>query len=139
MTFDPNSITPPEDLMRTWRAEPSSLLDAARWGAAQAVEALRHQWPEPIRDRFPTYEDSDDHGFVQYLSSAGWVLAKWKTVNFLNHFWLHTPSWRLRTIKEKALDILDVTHFGDDKVEITHDELETLRAALALIPDEPGA
>ena len=52
MTFDPTSVKPPVELMaeRMNSLQTHHYVDYtffARWGACQAVEALRHQWPEP--------------------------------------------------------------------------------------------
>jgi hypothetical protein len=144
MVFNPDSITPPEDLLLTWEEAPlNSLRDdyivAARWGAAQAVDALKHQWPEPISDRPPTKEDGNgDGGWVQYFERETWFLAHWESVALNKLPWLHTKNWRPRpepTLKEQALEIL----LGQHQItEITYQQVQTIRAALALIPDEPG-
>jgi hypothetical protein len=120
--FDPNSITPSEELLDDWRrAGPDSSIHgnelfkdyilAARWGAAQAFEALRHQWPEPIkRQRRPTEEDGDECGFVQYLFSGRWNYESWENVAKKQQpVWLHTPNWRPKpepTPKQRALELL---------------------------------
>jgi hypothetical protein len=147
-TFDPNSITPPEELLEEWYRSPQDPLVnddvvkkdyivAARWGAAQAAEALRHQWPEPITDRPPTEEDGDEFGFVQYLYFGGWTGELWSDVaRNLQPAWLHTPSWRPKpepTLKQQAIEILDTVF---PLAGCTSEQAETLRAALALIPEE---
>jgi len=144
-TFDPNSITPPEELLEEWYRSPQDLFNgngvkadyivAARWGAAQAVEALRHQWPEPITDRPPTEEDADKNGWVQTWDEHGHIdLFDYRHTNGLP--WLHTPRWRPKpepTLKQQAIEILDtVFPFAG----CTSEQAETLRAALALIPEE---
>lgn len=141
MAFDPTSIKPPVELM----AERMNSLQThhyddytffACWGATQAVEALRHQWPEPITDRRPTKEDADDNGMVQYLSGSVWDWAKWKRVAEAKYDWLHTPNWRPKpkpTLKQQALEIVNCVF------PCTPEQAETLLAALALIPDAPDA
>jgi hypothetical protein len=144
--FDPNGITPPEELLEKWYRSPQDLYNgnglkadyivAARWGAAKAAEALRHQWPEAITDRPPTEEDADKGGWVQAWDKHGHIdLVDYRHTNGLP--WLHTPSWRPvepePTLKQKALEIL----FWDSaKIEITHEQVLILRAALDLIPEE---
>jgi hypothetical protein len=144
-TFDPNSITPPEELLVDWAGsyDDSFIHDnslfkdyivAARWGAAQAFEALRHQWPEPITDRPPTEEDADECGFVQYLFCGKWNFDSWDSVAKNQHqAWFHTPNWRPKpepTLKQQAIEILDTVF------PCTPEQAETLRAALDLIPEE---
>ena len=116
MTFDPTSIKPPVELMaeRMNSLQTHHYVDYtffARWGAAQAVEALRHQWPEPIADRPPTEEDGDECGFVQYLFAGTWKHGPWQNVARDPRFnWLHTPNWRPKpepTEKEQALKLLE--------------------------------
>jgi hypothetical protein len=117
--FDPNSITPSEELLDDWRrAGPDSSIHnfglfkdyiiAARWGAAQAVEALRHQWPLPITDRRPTAEDGDKTGWVQVWDEHGHIdLVDYRHTNGLP--WLHTPRWRPKpepTPKQRARELL---------------------------------
>jgi hypothetical protein len=146
-TFDPNSITPSEELLEEWYESPQDpfihdnelrkdYILAARWGARQAAEALRHQWPEPITDRPPTEKDGDGNGLVQYLSCDKWNYGRWNHVATLGYCWLHTSRWRPKpepTLKQQALEIL----FWDNaKTEITHEQVLTLRAAVALIPEE---
>jgi hypothetical protein len=114
MTFDPDSITPPEDLIAentvgvgTCAAD---CIFFARWGAAQAVKALRHQWPEPITDRPPAEADGDERGFVQFLFSGTWAFCCWENAAKNQHqAWLHSPRWRPNsepTPKERALKML---------------------------------
>jgi len=123
MSFDPNSISPPEEITTEWNKEwykhrwPVSTTfgnlaefytDIARWGATQAAEALRHQWPEPIRNRPPTEEDGDIRGRVQVFDGV-WALRHWT-----NHVdrplpWLHTPCWSPKpkpTAQGEALALL---------------------------------
>jgi hypothetical protein len=143
-TFDPNSITPSEELLEACISSPGSIgrdcTLAARWGAAQAAKALRHQWPEPITDRPPTEEDGDERGFVQFLiNGAWWGFCCWENAaKDQRPAWLHTPDWRPKpepTLKQQALEIL----FWDSaKIEITHEQVLTLRAALAQIPEDAG-
>jgi hypothetical protein len=117
--FDPNSITPSEELLQGWgHAGPDSSIHdnelfkdyilAARWGAAQAFEALRHQWPEPITDRPPTEEDADKTGWVQTWDEHGHIdLVDYRHTEGLP--WLHVPNWRPRpepTPKQRALELL---------------------------------
>jgi hypothetical protein len=140
-TFDPNSITPSEELLEECISSPGSIgrdcTLAARWGAAQAVEALRHQWPEPITDRPPTEEDADECGFVQYLFAGRWNYESWDNVaKNQQPAWLHTPRWRPEpepTLKQQAIEILDAVF---PSAGCTSEQAETLRAALALIPEE---
>jgi hypothetical protein len=112
-TFDPDSITPSDDFMRGL-INKTNYRDAcvlsARWGAEQAVEALKHQWPEPLM-RPVTKEDGDKNGFVQvWLETDGscfYNLCRWEDVN--GRPWLHTASWQPKpepTPKVKALNIL---------------------------------
>lgn len=124
----------------------AQLVDGHRWhpcfgcdslqyvvdNARQAVEALQHQWPEPITDRRPTEEDGDYHGYVQYLYAGKWSSAAWDVVADTYSDWLHTPSWRPKpepTLKQQALEIVNCVFFCTPK------QAETLLAALALIPD----
>ena len=132
MTFDPNSVTPSEELMEECISSPGSIgrdcTLAARWGAAQAVKALRHQWPEPITDRPPTKEDADECGFVQYLFCGKWNFDSWDNVaKNQQQAWFHTPRWRpMRepTPKERALKMLskgskaDYTGFSREQIAL---------------------
>jgi hypothetical protein len=149
MTFDPNSVTPPDELLDEWQVSRGALFDdyitAARWGAAQAVEALKHQWPEPITNRPPTEADGDDRGYVQVPEDGLWVVRHWKVAGAGGKWlcprpprWLHAPGWHSKpelTLKQQGLDIVDTMSRSD---EITISDAEILRAALALIPGLPG-
>ena len=128
MAFNPNSISPPSDYVdyvvnNSHRSELQSATFWARWGAAQAAEALKYQMPtDGIRDRPPTEADGDRQGRVQALSEGSWGVAHW-TFIAANHAgnstngedgpikfpWLHTPRWPLThelTPKEQALALL---------------------------------
>jgi hypothetical protein len=137
MTFDPISVKPPVELMAKRMNNPQAhhYVDYtffARWGAAQAVEALRHQWPEPITDRPPTEEDGDDLGHVLFPGTHNWTSCSWAAVADRQHIWLHTPRWRPKpepTLKQQALEIVNCVF------PCTTEQAETLLAALALIPD----
>jgi hypothetical protein len=138
MTFDPTSIEPPDELIRKRAASHTTFRDDyiffARWGVRQAVEALRHQWPEPITDRPPTKEDGDDDDLVQYLFCGKWESASFQYVANSKYYWLHTSRWRPKpepSPKQRALEI--VKHI----FPCTPRQAKTLLAALALIPDAP--
>jgi hypothetical protein len=145
-TFDPNSITPSGDFMRGLISKTNykdACILSARWGAEQAVYALRHQWPEPITDRPPTKEDADECGFVQYLFCGKWNFDSWDNVAKNQHqAWLHTTNWQPKpepTLQVQALNILedsiDNTR-GDGWAEISPDNVRKLREALLSIPGE---
>ena len=96
MTFDPTSIKPPVELMaeRMKSLQTHHYVDYtffARWGACQAAQALRHQWPEWIK-REPTAEDANEDGWVQTLSEGCIDLTDFRHTN--GRPWLHTPGWR---------------------------------------------
>ena len=139
--FDPNSITPSEELIKERALNTCSNWEEdykffARWGAAQSVEALRHQWPEPITDRRPTAEDGDSSGFVQYLWGGKWDFTGWDYVAAQRYDWLHTPNWRPRpepTRKQKARALLDAVSF--DSEPFTAEEVELLRQVVESAPD----
>jgi hypothetical protein len=142
MTFDPNSITLSDELHENldkakwspWSRDNA----AARWGAAQAVEALRHQWPEPITDRPPTEADGDNGGRVQFLFYGKWECASVFYVANSNYDWFHTPLWRPKpepTPKQLALQILADCHTAS----LSAQDVQAIRAALALVPDAPEA
>ncbi len=127
--FDPNSVTPPAEYVdyianNTHRNMIQSAAFWAQWGAAKAVEELRHQMPtDGIRDRPPTDKDGDpDKGQVQILEYGYWRNTHWTSVAS-NHCgalkndgdrpdllpWLHTPNWRPMpelTPNERALALL---------------------------------
>lgn len=127
MAFNTNSITPYKNfvnsVVRTYGNKLQSATFWARWGAAQAAEALKYQMPtDGIRDRPPTEEDGDQKGWVQVLSGGYWATAHWTFVAS-NHAgaltngedgpikfpWLHTPTWLLTPKlkpKEQALALL---------------------------------
>jgi hypothetical protein len=145
--FDPNSITPSEELLEDWggAGPDSSIHDnelskgyivAARWGAAQAAEALRHQWPEPITDRRPTTEDGDGNGLVQYLWCGKWDFAGWRYVAAQRYDWLHVPRWRPKpepTPKQKARALLDAVNIDSDR--FTAEQVELLRQVVESAPE----
>ena len=150
MTFNPDALVPPEDILNRivydmGYNEVGIAHYFTRWGARQAVEALRHQWPEPITDRPPTKEDGDECGFVQVFFSGRWFFAVWENAaKDQRPAWLHTPRWRPKpepTPKQRAISILydaDVPIFSDNtRMEITYEQVRALRAAVALIPDAP--
>jgi hypothetical protein len=81
--------------------------DAARWGAEQAAERLKGQWPTPITDRPPTEADGDYQGWVMILSDGVWRPWVWSQV--VRAGWLHTPRWEPPappTLKEQPLKAL---------------------------------
>lgn len=142
MTFDPTSIKPPVELMaeRMNSLQTHHYVDYtffARWGAAQAVEALRHQWPEPITNRPPTEEDGDDSGLVQVSFSGRWFFTVWeKAAMDQRPAWLHTPNWRPKpepTLKEQALALLNGVGFDSDP--FTAEQVELLRQVVQSAPD----
>ena len=137
MTFDPISVKPPVELMaeRMDNLQTHHYVDYtffARWGAAQAVEALRHQWPEWIT-RDPTAEDADKDGWVQTLHEGRIDLTDFRHTNGLP--WLHTPGWRPKpdpTPKEQALALLDGAGFDTD---FTDDQIALLRQVVQSAPE----
>jgi hypothetical protein len=143
MTFDPDSITLSDEFHENldkaqwspWTRDNT----AARWGAARAVEALKLQMPtDGIRGRSPTEQDADSDGQVQRLFSSGWLLSHWTQVAGDLGVWLHTPRWRPKprsTPKQRALQILADCHTASLSVQ----EVQAIRAALALVPDAPEA
>jgi hypothetical protein len=140
MTFNPDGVTPPEDLIAGAIISSSAIGDYytffACWGATQAVEALRHQWPEPITERPPTEEDADECGFVQYLSTGRWNYESWENVaKNQQQAWLHTPRRRPKTEptpKEQALALLDGKDFDTD---FTTEQIALLRQVVESAPD----
>jgi hypothetical protein len=134
--FDPNSITPSEDVLTDLCTSEAGLILAARWGAAQAVEALRHQWPEPITDRRPTAEDGDGNALVQYLWRGKWDFASWRYIAAQRYDWLHTPNWRPRpepTRKQKARALLDAVSIHSEP--FTAEQVELLRQVVESAPE----
>jgi hypothetical protein len=137
-TFDPNSITPSADVLTSWCFSEAGLILAARWGAAKAAEALRHQWPEPITDRPPTEKDGDGNGLVQYLWFDKWNYGGWNHVATKGYCWLHTPRWCPKpepTLKQQAIEILDTVFPSAGCTLEQALQAETLRVALDLIPE----
>jgi len=157
-TFDPDTITPSDDFMRgliskhgaaqLWRGTlginyRDACVLSARWGAEQAVKALKHQWPEPITDRPPTEADGDERGFVQFLLDGAWAFCCWENAAKDQRLaWLHTPNWEPKpepTLQIQALNILedstDNTR-GDGWAEISPDNVRKLRKVLLSIPGE---
>ncbi len=140
MTFDPDSITPPDDLIAKVTCRSGKIADDfiffARWGAAQATNVLQRQWPEPITDRPPAAEDADECGFVQYLFCGKWNFDSWDNATKNQHqAWLHTANWRpMRepTPKERALALLDSKDFGTD---FTTEQIALLRQVVESAPD----
>ena len=141
MTFDHSSITLSAELHENldkaqwspWTRDNT----AARWGAAQAVEALRHQWPEHLT-RPVTKADADADGAVQRLEKGRWTYCHWRDIEETSVPWLHTPNWRPKaepTLKQRALQILADCHTASLNVQ----EVQAIRAALALVPDAPEA
>jgi hypothetical protein len=148
--FDPNSITPSKELMGDWYCSGPDFsihhdrfykdyIVAARWGAAQAVEALRYQWPELITDRPPTEEDADECGFVQYLFVGRWNCESWENVAKNQHqAWLHTPRWRPKpepTPKQKARALLDAVNIDSGRYRFTPEQVELLRQVVESAPE----
>jgi hypothetical protein len=111
--FEPATITPPPELIRKWRDHghfwEHDVIQAVRWGAQQAADALRHQWPEPIafKTQPPKGSDGDKDGLVQYRREDGlWSICEVGTVRQLGCPWLHTPRWQPKrppTLQEQAL------------------------------------
>ena len=149
--FDSNTITPPDDLTRERARSPRSCYDDyiffARWGAEQAVEALKHVWPEPLM-RPVTKEDGDRNGFVQVWfetdGSCFYNLCHWEDVK--GRLWLHTASWQPKpepTLKQQAIAILydaDIPiSFSNTKMEISREQVNILRDAIALLPEKNNA
>jgi hypothetical protein len=145
-TFDPNSITPSDDFMRGLISKTNyrdACVLSARWGAEQAVEALKHQWPEPLM-RPVTKEDGDKNGFVQVWfetnGSCFYNLCHWEDVR--GRLWLHTASWQPKpepTLQLQALNILEDSignTRGDGWAEISPDNVRKLREALLSIPSD---
>ena len=152
MTFDPNGVTPSAELLRTWHevddgtpeGTKTVYTDAARWGARQAVEALRHQWPEPITDRPLTEEDADDLGYVQVFYGNGWSLWEIKVAMEQRATrWLHTYRWRPKpklTPKQQALALLNEPGARDLGAMLlgksfTDDQVALLRQVVGSAPD----
>jgi hypothetical protein len=146
--FDPNSITPSEELLLEWSRSSHDCfirdiplvniyIVAARWGAAQSAEALRHQWPEPITDRPPTEEDADECGFVQYLFAGRWNYESWDNVaKNQQPAWLHTPRWRPEpesTLKQRARALLNAVSIHSEP--FTAEQVELLRQVVESAPE----
>jgi hypothetical protein len=145
--FDLNSITPSEELLEDWYCSRPDFsihhdrfykdyIIAARWGAAQAVKALRHQWPEPITDRPPTEADADENGFVQCLGTSAWQVTHWHDARRTKRGWLHIPNWRPRpepTRKQKARALLDAVSIHSEP--FTAEQVELLRQVVESAPE----
>ena len=137
MTFDPDTIEPPKKLLDEVCGNVSLTcrdiaISFSRWGATQAVEALQHQWPEPITDRPPTEEDAEELGHVLFPGTHNWTSCSWAAVADRIYSWLRTPRWRPKpTLKQQALEIVNCVF------PCTPEQAKTLLAALALIPDAP--
>jgi hypothetical protein len=106
--------------------------------ARQAVEALRHQWPEPF-DRPPTEADGDELGHVLFPGLQTWVVGNWSYVAEQQHCWLHTPNWRPKpepSPKQRALALLKIAA-SDDFVAggFSPDGIELLRQVVESAPD----
>ncbi len=111
---DFSDLTPPDDLITQWCRKHAALSEvtalAARWGAEQAAERLKGQWPTPITDRPPTEADGDKEAYVQACIHGRWVVAHWRCCE---HPWLHTPRWQppapptLTPQQQHAMDALD--------------------------------
>ena len=125
-THNFSDLTPPNDLIMKWvnSQDPDAkgvtaggralIKAAARWGAEQAAERLKGQWPEPITDRRPTEADGDDCGRVQYLTGVNrWWDCTWEHAAKTGARWLHTPRWQppapptLTPQQQQAMDALD--------------------------------
>ena len=138
MTFNPDALVPPEDILnRIVNDVGYNELGIAhyftRWGARQAVEALRHQWPEPIISRPPTAEDANETGWVQTFSEGCIDVTDFRHTN--GQPWLHTPGWRPKlepTLKERALALLDSKDFDTD---FTDEQIALLRQVVESAPD----
>ena len=156
MTFNPNSITPSENfvnyVVRTYGDELQSATFWARWGAAQAAEALKYQMPtDGIRDRPPTAEDANEGGYVQVLSdrlkvdgtrSVWWYLQGWELVAERGSPWLHTPDWvpnpQLALKREGAAllnRILPIV-LDNEGSSISPEQVALLRRVAELVPEE---
>ena len=113
MTFDPTGVKLPQEFHERmdrahWSPRQKEIL-AARQGATQAVEALRHQWPEPLT-RDVTKADADADGAVQWQEKGRWTYCHWRDIAVKRVPWLHTPNWRPKpepTEKEQALKLLE--------------------------------
>ncbi len=109
-TFD--DLTPPPQIVLAAFGRcfvlPDGVAAIARWGAEQAADRLKGQWPTPITDRAPTEADADDKCHVQVLNHCGtWGWSGWRDV--AGRPWLHTPRWQPPappTLKEQALKVL---------------------------------
>ena len=153
MTFDPDSLLVSEELHERlnkspWSPRQREIL-AARWGACQAIEALRHQWPEPITDRPPTEEDGSQGGLVQFLDAAGrWGVCHWQEAAEVSPAWRHVPNWLPRpkvTLKQQALRLLyqgkqsqfsaDTFIAAFDGQSFTDEQIALLRQVVESAPD----
>ena len=144
MTFDPDTIKLPQGFHERmdraqWNPRQKEIF-AARQGAAQAVEALRHQWPEWIT-REPTAEDADEDGWVQTLHEGRIDLTDFRHTN--GQPWLHVPGWRPKpepTPKQQALVLLNEPGVCDLGAMLlgksfTDDQIALLRQVVESAPD----
>ena len=144
MTFNPDALVPPEDILNRivydiGYNEVGIAHYFTRWGARQAVEALRHQWPEPITDRPPTKDDADDLGNVQVCCGDGWVLWYWEIAVKRGVNWRRTYNWCPKpepSPKQRALALLKIAA-SDDFVAggLSPDGVELLRQVVESAPD----
>jgi hypothetical protein len=163
MAFNPNSITASETFVnyvaRTYGNELQSATFWARWGAAQAAEALKYQMPtDGIRNAPPTEADGDQRGQVQILEYGYWRNTHWTSVasnhagalkNYGNRPdllpWLHTPDWvpdpKLALKRERAalLNQILPTVLDDGDTGLSSEQVALLRRVVALIPTEMSA
>ena len=158
--FDPNSITPPSDYVdyianNSSRNEFKSAIFWARWGAAQAAEALKYQMPtDGIRDRPPTAEDANEGGYVQVLAeqsdllradgtrSVWWYLQDWELAAERGAVWLHTPDCVPNpklALKREGVALLNrilPIVLDDEGSSISPEQVALLRRVAALISEE---
>jgi hypothetical protein len=147
-TFNPNNITPPEELFLQWQRDHSTSCTtlAARWGAGQAVEALKNYtrkeiWPTGLT-RPVTKADADTDGAVQHVEKGRWTYCYWRDIEGTSIPWLHTPNWQPKpepTLQVQALNILEDSIYstrGDGWAEISPDNVRKLREALLSIPSD---
>ena len=116
---DFSDLTPPHNQVLQWiETAPSGVYliqhiadQSSLWGAEQAAERLKGQWPEPITDRLPTEADGNSRGWVQYVRDDGaWDFRRWDDVAADGDDWQHCPNWQPPappTLKELALKALD--------------------------------
>ncbi len=143
MTHDFSDLTPPHSVYGNagvengWRGV---AIAAARWGAEQAAERLKGQWPTPITDRPPTEADGDEDGRVQFVGELGiWGEERWSYVASRGWWWHHTPRWQPPApppLKEQALKALgdwiehNAGHRGKQTVTLNGLQVDLIRRAL---------